>query len=368
MPQGETFWNPYRLVPVRDRVPKDRPTPHARFTGKNGLISCTLENLTLLFIGGSHVPGQTLLKNGRPVIPGTSLKGVFRSLAEAVGGGCFITNPQGPRGYRFQDDQYKACSNVNSLCPTCRLFGMMESRAGAKVHQGLVSFSDADLLEGQEVRTKAVDILLQGPRWDHAIFYYTPTTGALDGKARKFYFHQPRHRETVLPIPDNLRRRAEPIHPLLPGHCFDFTVTFENLTDADLSLLVYVLALEEQVEVEIAEGNLRLQGPMRHKLGLGKPLGLGSCKINLNQISYLPEPEVRFATMATTRKTLEGDPLQAEVTRLTSAYVNDHSPPMEHLRRLLVWDENDPRTFRYPPKSWFDEPANKGKTLKKVYP
>src|SRR5271157_3827193 len=96
MPQDEAYWNPYRMVPLRERVVREMPTTDEKFVGLSGTLCCTLENLTSLFIGGNqYVQNMFVTRSGRPVIPGSSLKGMARSLAEIVGGGCSVTNHDG---------------------------------------------------------------------------------------------------------------------------------------------------------------------------------------------------------------------------------------------------------------------------------
>lgn len=367
MPQGETFWNPYRFIPIRDEITRRAPATHERFIGKSGTIHCTLENLTLLFLGNQN---QFPKSKGRAVIPGSSLKGVLRSLAETVGGGCFVTNPKGQGDhYRSLPDKYKACDNAQKLCITCRLFGMMERGAGARMHMGQVGISDALLPEGQHPQVQPVEILLMGPKPRHASFYLTPATAMPDYRARKFYFHQPRGIENVTPIPQGVRRAMagdiKTISALRSGHVFSFAVDFYNLSEEELQLLVYVLALEERVEVDVGPERTHLHGPLRHKIGLGKPLGLGTCRIAIHQITYHPDPAIMFASLVPAAgRILEGEPLSQAIVDLTERYVADHSPTMEHLRKMLVWDENDPRSFHYPERTWFQSPGNGGKPLK----
>ncbi len=69
---------------------------------------------------------------------------------------------------------------------------------------------------------------------------------------------------------------------LRPGHHFDFVIHFNNLQEDEFNLLLYLLVLEGDVQVTVGEGEHRrqLRGPLRHKLGLGKPLGMGSVHIS----------------------------------------------------------------------------------------
>lgn len=362
MPKDETFWNPYRLIPVQDTISKKRPLTDEKFRANSGRIYCTIENLTPLFIGGNRNNSQQFLtSNGKYTIPGSSLKGMLRSLAEIIGGGCSVTDSNG----QF-NKMYAACNKIHSLCVTCRMFGMMERGRGAKVHKGKVFISDALIIE-EKTETKLFDVLLFSRGMRHEPFYRTPQTGRLDGKSRKFYFHQPKRKDSVPSIPQNLQNRAEKINAILPGCQFEFEIDFVSLEKFELELLVYILALEENVDVIIEDGKIPLKGPMRHKLGYAKPLGLGSCRIDLNKIEYFAAPAERFSSLGQRENTVyERDTLKTLTTTLTQRFVSDTSATMQQLRKMMVWDENDPRDFAYPKNHWFDNASNSGKPLKQI--
>ena len=361
MPKDETFWNPYRLVPVRDIVSKKRPLTDEKFKANSGRIYCTIENLTPLFIGGNRNNPQFLTSNGKYIIPGSSLKGMLRSLAEIIGGGCSVTDSKN----RF-NKTYAVCDKVDSLCVTCRMFGMMERGKGAKVHKGNVCISDA-LIREKNPETKLFDVQLFNHATKHEPFYRTPQTGRRDGKSRKFYFHQPKRKNSVPSIPQELMNQAKKINAILPGSQFEFEIDFFNLEKSELELLVYILALEENVEIVIEDGEIPLKGPMRHKLGYAKPLGLGSCRIDLNKIEYFAAPAKRFSSLGQTENTVcEGDTLKTLIKSLTQRFVSDTSVTMQQVRKIMVWDENDPRDFAYPKNHWFDNASNSGKALKQI--
>lgn len=362
MPRNETFWNPYRLIPAREKVERSAPQTDERFKGKSGMINCTLENLTPLFIGAQssgslHPP---LLRNGRRVIPGTSLKGMLRSLAEIVGGGCFVVSDRSSP----VPESMKTCSKISHLCIACRMFGAMESGRNAQVHKGKVSVSDA-IIQEDEIQTKTLLVLLANNGVRHEPFYRSARSGNMDGKSRKVYFHQPRRLDNLRPIESSIRDRAWNIDALLPGHHFHFNVHFSNLSELEFSLLIYILHLEQNVHTVIEEEKLELKGPMRHKIGNAKPLGMGSCHIQLNKLKLQERPSERFRSMNSRgEKMLEGEALSQEITNQTLIFADDNSPTMQSLRKMMVWDENDPREFHYPSYHWFKTPANAGKALK----
>lgn len=375
MPQNEDFWNPYRLIPVRDTVERSAPLTDEKFRGHSGLIACTLENLTPLFIGAKssgnvHPP---LLRDSKRVIPGSSLKGMVRSLAEIVGGGCFVVSndkdkeriPKSP-----VPDNMKTCSNISQLCIACRMFGAMSN---ARVHKGKVTIGDA-LIQETRQETTSLQVLLSSNGVRHEPFYRSPANGVRDGKSRKLYFHQPKRTADLLAI----HGRPWNIDALLPGHHFNFEVQFTSLTDTELSLLLYTLCLEENVDVVIGGNNadnnnqndqppIHLKGPMRHKIGNAKPLGLGSCHIKINRLTFFLPPAQRFTTLsAQSNRILENKPLSEEIRQRIDNYIKDNSATMQALRKMMVWDITDNRDFHYPGFPWFSSPANHGITLKSL--
>lgn len=365
MPRDEDFWNPYRLVPVKNKVDRKSPTTDEKFRGASGNIECTLKNLTLLFVGKNRYNPQIFLtrktvQGDRYVIPGSSLKGMLRSLGEIVGGGCFVTG-----SYDKSEKKLSPCNNADKLCITCRMFGMMERGKGAKVHKGMVSIGDA-VLQEDKPSTGKFQILLSSCGTRHEPFYRSPHTGTLDGKSRKLYFHQPQCKDSVPNVPENLKSRAWYIDALLPGHHFNFEVQFSNLPKEELDLLFYILALEKEVTVSVGEKGLSLRGPLRHKIGNAKPLGMGSCHISIKRLVLLAEPKERFSSLQVQDQILEGDELDKEINKRIKRYVDDKSLTMESFRKMMVWDETDERTFRYPNYHWFKNPQNSVKVLKEI--
>ncbi len=362
MPIDEIFWNPYRMIPVRENIDRKQPQTHERFKGECGIISCTLENLTPLFVGKNRLNDQLFLtRNGKPVIPGSSLKGMLRSLSEIIGGGCHVTDPKGQ-----YSKPLAACNDAQKLCIACRMFGMMERGSHARVHLGNVSTGDALIREGKP-QTQTFQILLSNCGTRHESFYRTPKSGRFDGKSRKLYFHQPLRTDSVPNVPEKLKPRTWNINALKPGHHFDFEVHFTNLSKEEIELLVYSLALEENRQVEIGEEKLLLKGPLRHKIGNAKPLGLGSCHITINKIIYLADPKKRFASLQQPSDMVyEESSLKNEIVNLTGRYSVDVGEVMQQLRKMLIWDEKDTRNFAYPDYYWFKTPDNSQKTLKNI--
>ena len=102
---GYRFLNPYNFVrplpqpetgtePLLDRCP---PPPHDRYVGLSGRLTCELTAVSPLFTADSEAAEQDKKKHitlrffqydGKPAIPGSSLRGSIRSLFEAATNSC----------------------------------------------------------------------------------------------------------------------------------------------------------------------------------------------------------------------------------------------------------------------------------------
>ena len=117
------FINPYNFVrPTRKPMPRLQGTTWERWQGRSGQLTCRLVNETPLLVpsGSSSAGAKEFYRLGNQLaIPGTSLKGAFRCVAEAISGAC------SPFGMGATDQSFGHCDNPDKLCPCCRLFGFM---------------------------------------------------------------------------------------------------------------------------------------------------------------------------------------------------------------------------------------------------
>lgn len=114
---------------------------------------------------------SSVCKDGRLIIPGSSLKGVVRSMYEAVTQSCICkTKADIPREYREcqMPDGYPDCQDLSWLCPACLLFGAIN-------WQGLVHFTDAEY-QSDGFQTKKIPPL------------FSPKPKAVDLTGKKVYF------------------------------------------------------------------------------------------------------------------------------------------------------------------------------------
>lgn len=357
--------NPYNFVPLGPAAPREKLTHHHQFSGQSGALACRLETLTHFFIAGEQERMErqqhqelVLLREGNaPIIPGSSLKGAIRHLAEAISGSCLVL-PNHPRmraikGDRLEYFDYQKKSRDSyplpegfypcglegetdpekkTACPACRMFGYL---SGEVLFGGKVSF-ETGRIEG-EYRTERLILEPFGsPAPRHKPFYGTTESDFREPRGRKFYYHRIAGARTMKQKTD-FNKTVEAIHP---GAVFVFSVPYQNLSEAELALLIFALELE---------------GPMRHKLGMGKGVGLGSVRIRITGWKKYNTTE-RYRQWGEGTTELSGETLRDAIRAQIEAYHRHYAPwkdSLTALKDILSWDEKNPRDPRYPSNAWF---------------
>lgn len=327
--------NPYDFVPIDWNNPPERhrPLPHDRFSGISGKIEGTITAETPIFIFYSpkknDESAEPFIKNGQEqhIIPGSSLKGLFRNLAETIGNGCFLLYGE---NYKNLPRDFQKC-NTDNLCIACRMFGRIPGRGdSSNLHLGNVSFNDAIEVKICE-HTEVYTIALMGPKPRHEAFYMDPTKRHIAG--RKFYFHQPSGIQTE----NQDTGYNQYIVPIDKGSQFTFSAQFTNLEAAELRALLYALVLEPD---------------MRHKLGYAKPAGLGSVRFDLTKLMLIDYAKRYTAGQGT--ESIEENRLEAYLSQQTQSFRNNTTSKTPNaLRRIWRWDPNDNTEYRYPDQAWF---------------
>ena len=282
--------NPYDFVPFPNtinRVIIANANKHGKFNPSllSGYMECELETKTKMCIKGPN--NDSFWKEDQPpVIPGTSIRGMIRTVCDVIGGGCgnkIEKNYGEVNGCYFPNPDIEACSKriktelikysnkdqkserikqEFEVCPICSLFGFI---ADEVVFASRISIHDTEPSKNQKISKilPTIDIKqLMSPHPHRRSFYFRPGTYTTQGGeylGRKFYLHAD---------PKNVlaHKGAIPITVVNEGAKFHFRIDFENLTGSELNMLMFALALEEK---------------WCHKLGYGKPFGLGSVKISI---------------------------------------------------------------------------------------
>lgn len=294
-----TTINPYNFVPLLNKMNRsaDYPKRHRFYENRfSGVLTCSLEALsplisldhqkyvsyTLKDIDGTNLKikkgnrkGEQyedikvfkFLRNnqGTPILQGASIKGMIRSVYEAITDSCLtLANTNGYEG--LGDYLNSNCNRLDALCPACQLFGTIE---GNNTHcQGRISFSDAVLVKEALVQQRCFLKELSSSKPHHHAIY--GKNGKPDGPiaGRKFYYHHGKNQNfLVKECQSNDRSIAIDEYAPIGGE-FSFQVQVENLDKNELGKLLLAIELDDGLD---------------HKIGLGKAIGLGSCRIIIDR-------------------------------------------------------------------------------------
>ena len=191
-------------------------------------------------------------------------------------------------------------TNRQLLSPAERVFGFVEDRPkggdGSKdagtAYAGHVRFSharwDGNLPQGKDspYGSEVILKILDSPKPPSPALYFRKREGnsgyiakqELDPdkheiQGRKFYLHHGNssHKPWKTHLGNRKKRLKQKtcITPLHDKLSFSFEVEYDNLTEFELGMLLYALSPNDS---------------FWHKIGMGKPLGLGSVKIGIDEV------------------------------------------------------------------------------------
>jgi CRISPR/Cas system CSM-associated protein Csm3 (group 7 of RAMP superfamily) len=264
------------IAPVQKKAdPPEEDRTHMRYTASRftGRLRAELVALQPLHVGsGLLVPPEVLGLRaedvplvkawirktaaggpGAPFIPGSSLKGVFRSLVELLTAACVCKTAD--RDWGRSECRYNSKQHSGQLCPACKIFGAMG-------YQGQMRFVDAEMLAGQT----ALHFL--PPQ-------YQPRIAKTDPR-RRYYPHG---------LVDPRTDQNWPVEVVLPGARFALAGQFTNLSAAELGLVL--IALGQGVAA------------LCPKVGAGKSCGLGAARIEKLAVEQV-DPRRAYTTLDTT--------------------------------------------------------------------
>lgn len=330
-----TFINPYNFVPVKNQVDRRGVfNRQEKFQGYSGKMVIRLTTLTRLFIPDRRqatniqdekkfiwreqlfdAPNKPKLdQKGRPlfhphyprffenakgekIIPGSSLKGMLRSVAEALSDSCFGLDTETTAGDHGEHARKKCLAPLSGqepkagegLCPCCRIFGYVHASEsgrkdddeGQRNFKGRVMVYDAVLADGSKDRIKQEEYRLKelsSPKPQHRPFYFDdPNLSRIRG--RKFYYHHAAEPENFS-TKDKTHRNCTIHESILDGAVFKFELHFENLSREELGLLLYAIRLN-------GVNDQKDENFMAHKVGMAKPLGFGSVQLVIENFTLL---------------------------------------------------------------------------------
>lgn len=273
-------------------------------------------------------------------------------------------------------DRSAKCSKSNP-CLACRLFGFVDDKDSLS---GRVSFSHAVMKNGESPEFGKISLRpLGSPNPTSCNLYLETQDGTVrdyDGyqitdskgnkrenqddnaniflRGRKYYWHR-RGNEieqiiTKATAPSNANpQMLQNIEVLTSQTAFHFKAHFHNLTDFELGLLLYALKLE---------------GNMRHKLGMAKNLGFGTVKIDVQNLSIDNMTEKYSSLDLNYRKEKTPEEIDKYIKGFQTKIANfDNLVAVQDLRRILD-PTRAPENLGYPEESdgknyrWYMENKN----------
>src|SRR5437868_12363966 len=248
----DTDPKPFGKIDFPSTVSRREVTPHNRFSeGYTGRLNFAIKALTPIHVGSGvyelvrQQPIRGLISYKSEIrIPGTSLKGAIRSIAEAISHSCVrIKDGQSRDAPELSLPALRECPKLNAhsrseyQCTCCRIFGGLG-------YQGRVHFSDAVLVEGKIKLHQ-----LESPFTPHPEAPgYTDQNGRYNG--RKFYYHG-------IPIEDP---NGEPYQVAAPESEFDFHLDFENLRAEEFCLILTAMGALDDIVIKIGGGKAGMMG------------------------------------------------------------------------------------------------------------
>lgn len=362
--------NPYDFVPL-DTQPSRTGHGYQRLdnpAGMSGTILYSLHIHTPLFVHHQTDDASRSFPyyDGKPFIPATSVKGALRTVHEMLANGCVRIAGNAPK-----DKQ--GCEDPADLCATCRLFGMAgkaQQATGEAAVAGRVFFYDIPLEEEY-----LGEIWLpsgHGPQPGHWSFYRRlPSPGRPAGSApalgRKYYYHHPNYEKTLWHYRHQDQINVTALMPesiVTPTVVTNGELRFIDLTNEELGELLYTLELESG---------------LAHKIGYGKPYGLGTVRIEVTSLDVqLPandarlngEPTeisapARFLNYGQSDFSLMGekDTLRYEARRAWAARAG---LPQQSFQAFsaLAWRDQGTKQFIYPTYGWFHDNNRANSTVR----
>lgn len=275
-----------------------------------GRIICRIRLRSPLMIGAQQKPradDASLVSNyrdiatGWPAIPGSSLRGCVSAVAEALSGSAM----------RVLDDQQFSSPVRNThnafdthklpwgspsrqdteLSPVEAIFGVVEDRSRgepssgqhAALLAGRLKFSDARAVQEPQLEGAEAVVFreLSSPKPPSPSMYFKKGSGKR-ANGHKFYagHEKPDWKLGSTSADDRAKAnrclKCQPISATdASGQstCFYFHVDIQNLSEAELGLLLWSLAPDGWGEAK--------DGGFCHRLGLAKPFGLGQVEIDV---------------------------------------------------------------------------------------
>lgn len=240
--------------------------------------------------------------------------------------------------------KHNKCTDAEHLCPACRLFGMIgkENSNGSRI-RFVDSYDASNICFGEKFtlpvlgapKISATEFYLEKPMistignfmWNYD--YYVTYNGKNETRTeynarlrgRKVYWHG-EVKKNLSPV-ENANMTCT-VRPIEKGE-FKFKVYFEDVTEEELKNLIFSLTLNHKG---------------LHKIGKGKPVGLGDVKISISSIK-----ERKYEQCGNLIRAYNDE-------NSLSAYQNFELPENEVVKQILTYtlplSDNEKKLVAYP--------------------
>ena len=102
---------------------------------------------------------------------------------------------------------------------------------------------------------------------------------------------------------------------------------------------------------------IMLEDGMRHKIGYGKPSGLGSVKIDIEHIQLIDYVK-RYTSANRGLTEYAGHELHDYIQQQILPFTSTTSATLDTLREIWRWNPNNTTSYHYPPTQWFTDHPN----------
>jgi len=298
---------PYFFVPMIGSVDRRRALNRQKLLSSNafaGKFSIKIECMTPLHFGSGRLKfdeveqsfkHSLLRENKKIALPGSSFKGMLRTVFESVTASCVLLSPKAlPR--KIGNLKRCECDNNLNLCPACSVFGCLSYKGKLIISSFYTTpnIKTGDLkipplnqpfkTYSEDYNHKSKSKKDKDPKTGNERLYYGDFSDihGLDVArmkkddffakkedehgsggnfyGRKFYKHSGKH--------DKLASGKDSYECLLKGAILEGEITYQGLNKEELGALLFALGL--------GWGK-----PIFHKLGYAKPAFLGSVKLTI---------------------------------------------------------------------------------------
>lgn len=234
-------------------------------------------------------------------------------------------------------NELSPCEELENLCYTCRMFGTVIKETKIAL-QGKLKFEDLIIQNEPNVINKNIRMdILDSPRPSNSNFYVNKNHNSYDDigatiRGRKIFWHhkdkQDIHDQNQLEMSNIINKNASDsqsslIRPLLSGNNFKGKIQFNNLTASELGALMYALGQEKTL----------------HKIGAGKPLGMGSIKITKKDL-YLENEKEKYKSFKNTFNCIDADVFIREYKNDIKSKIEEEFENIKFIKEYTRYSEN----------------------------